>query len=114
MLGSPLPGSPDLQGELDLLRVQALWQVLQAGAAVGVGECVAAAAGPGRRRVGVVRHIWRPVVKTAELSGADVTWATCGGARPKGGGAAVCRGLWGPGQEQGTEQAGERAEPPSG
>lgn len=46
--------------------------MLQAAAAVGVGEGVAAPAAPGRPPVGVIGRIWQPAVKTAESRGAGV------------------------------------------
>ena len=55
-----------LHGDLDLLGgVQALGKMLQADAPVGVGEGVAAPAGPGRRGVAVISHVWQPAVETA-------------------------------------------------
>lgn len=54
---------PDLHGELDVLGgVQALRQVLQAVAAGGVGEGVAAPTAPRHGGVGVIRYVWQPVM----------------------------------------------------
>lgn len=65
---------PDLHGDLDLLAgAQALRQVLQAIAAVGVGKGVAAPTAPGHRPVGVVGHLRHPAARTTWSLGTGVT-----------------------------------------
>lgn len=95
--------TPHLHGDLDLLGgVQALGQVLQAVAAVGVGERVAAPAAPRHARVRVVSRFWHP---EGRMWFREDGWGdlghTCGGGRPARDGAAVSGGLCEPGPEQG-------------
>ena len=52
--------------------------MLQAAAAGGAGEGVAAPAAPGRPRVGVIGRVGQPAVRTAESRGAGAAWDTPG------------------------------------